>query len=255
MPKSENILAVDIGNTRVKLVVLNQDKVLSFYTIASKPEIDVNELKGQFNKIQNIKIAAVLISSVVPHNNNIVKKFFKSKVLCPVVILDRTFNLLVKERYGNGKAGMDILCKSAYLISKKHASLCVDCGTATVISYVSKNGYLERVAIAVGYRGMYNALHNDTALIPLYEPSVNQTLLNTNTKDAVTSGNYISYLGALNLLVKTAQAETNCKNVYFTGGYSHLFKNVVNFNHIYDPYLLDRGMYSIYTKNKQHFTY
>jgi len=254
MLNSTSILAIDIGNTRAKFAIINNCKVISFSAIPSKPELNPKQLLTVINDIIfSNKFSTVLISSVVPYNNSIIKTFLRNKLSCPIHFIERGIDLIVKEKYGSGKAGMDIICKSAYLASKKQAILCIDSGTATVINYVSKEGYLENVAISVGFKGMYNALHSDAELLPLYEPSAANQLLNNNTKDAITGGNYFAYIGMLNALVKEAKKETGCRKVYFTGGYSFLFKDVVEFYHVYDPYLLFRGMYLIYCKNKEFF--
>lgn len=254
MENKEFILAIDIGNTRVKFAIMQDRKIIKLEAIPSKPTVTLENLYNIFNSIISSKtFKAVLISSVVPYNSNVVKNFLKDKLLCKITFIERGINLIAKEKYGSGRAGIDIICKSAYLASKKQDALCIDSGTATVINYISKEGFLESVAITLGFRAMYNALHNEAALLPLYNPNKADKLLNNNTELAINGGNYFGYIGLLNELVETAKKETGCKKVYFTGGYSFLFKDVVQFNHIYDPFLLFRGMYLIYSKNKGFF--
>lgn len=254
MANEDFILGVDIGNTRVKFAIICNGQIIKLEAIASKPTITVENLNTIYNNVIAGKIfKAVLISSVVPYNSEILKDYLKDKVLCKITFIERGMNLIAKEKYGSGRAGIDIMCKSAYLASKKQDALCIDAGTATVINYVSKEGFLEKVAITLGFRAMYNALHNEAALLPLFNPSKVDVMLNNNTELAIHGGNYFGYIGLLNELVDLAKKETSCNKVYFTGGYSFLFKDMVKFKHNYDPFLLFRGMFVIYSKNKDFF--
>ncbi|MGV3278179.1 type III pantothenate kinase [Rickettsiales bacterium LUAb2] len=249
-----NILVIDIGNTLTKFALMNDNGLINqqVYTINSKPVLDYASLIEVKNKfLYNLNFEYIIISSVVPNNNPILEKFLSTEINKKYLFINEKLNTVVK--FTAKEVGADIIAKSAYLAFKKQEGIILDLGTATVINYINKYGVLEKIAITAGFKAMYEAINNSTSQIPLYTPQKMLTMFHDTTEKAIHGGTYIGYLGLINNLIKEAIKETKCKNIYFTGGYSFLFKNDVNFKSVYDKELLYKGAYIIYKANQSLF--
>lgn len=253
-----SILAIDIGNSRIKFAVVSKAGVIAFTAMPSKGT--PSELTTFFeHTCQSAldpfypSLKAVVISSVVPHNNDLITEMLKGKVKAPVNIIARELDLGLQLGESTSKSGLDIICKSSYLASLGQPTLCLDSGTATVIHYVNVDGLLAGAAITLGYLGLYKSLHTEAELLPLYEPSTAEVLLGTNTESAVKGGCFFGYARLLEGLVAQAQLETECEHVYFTGGFAAMFAPKVGFPHHLDPYLVVKGIFRIYSLNQAYF--
>ena len=247
----ESILAVDIGNTRIKMAIVKGDEVLAFTAIPTKEPLLESRLL-QFDQWckSNItpQVKVGLVSSVVNDVTPKVHKFLL-KYLPTVKVIGRDWDLIVSTEYSRQQIGMDIFCKGAYLANKGMDYVCLDSGTATVITYI-KDGVLTGGGITLGYRGFYKALKAEAPALPLLEPVKASAIFGHDTKSAIEGANYFGYVSLLEGLVRQATLETNCKNIIFTGGFSFLFSPVVKFQHKLDQELLLKGIYLIYQKNK-----
>lgn len=259
MKEDKIILAVDIGNSRVKLAIVGSSGVLAFRAFPTEGFTDYSQVQKCYTELVSLwggdskTLRAGLISSVVPRVNQIALCGLQKCCGFPVKFIEATANFGDLVIPSPNKSGLDILCKAAFLASLKTSVLCLDSGTATVINFINHHQKLCGVGITAGYKGLYKTLHTEAELVPLYSPSQAERLLGSTTETAVVGGNYFAYLHLLNGLVKQAISETGCTKVYYTGGFSFLFTDNVDFNHVWDKELLLKGIYLIYQNNIEDF--
>jgi type III pantothenate kinase len=225
-------LGIDIGNTSIEFAFLTKEGKLEHkFFIHSKP-LSLEELalvcKNNIDFLKTVKYC--YISSVVPNNNTIITDFLKQHYnINAYVITQNDFKPYITLAHRSIETvGMDILCKSLWA-SKilKANTIILDVGTATVVQYVKNNGELMGAGITIGLASIYKYLNSGTALLPNLNPTKANKVLGFNTQSAIEGGVYFGYIGLVVNLIKEAINESNCYNVYLTGGLSDLIFNDV----------------------------
>ncbi|MEO7597877.1 MAG: type III pantothenate kinase [Opitutus sp.] len=108
---------------------------------------------------------------------------------------------------------------------RKHVVV-VDCGTATTVTALHRNGTLLGGAILPGLSLWSEMLTNRTALLPRVEPRKPGNALARTTEDAIASGVFFGHLGAIRELLLRIRTEAFGRSdvtVIGTGGLAHMF--------------------------------
>jgi type III pantothenate kinase len=178
------ILVIDIGNTRIKGALFEDDKMLEVFVFLKIALQD--EVKNILNKHKNI--SDLIVSSVgnVSNNdflgfNNNVKTFF----------ISHNSPFPFKNLYTNPKTlGIDrmVLAAGAVIKFPKQNRLVIDAGTCVTYDFINdKNEYLGG-AISPGIRLRYESLHNYTANLPLLTMQDVENVIGDSTTNAIHSG-------------------------------------------------------------------
>ena len=248
-----DFIAIDIGNTTIEIAFFKNDEIIKKIFVKSKP-IDFDLLKNKIieNSQLDIMNKIVVISSVVPSNNQYVKEFLENNFNSKVYILNALdYDLLVKvEKRNLSSVGMDIVCKSAWAIDVlKKDVLILDVGTATVLQYITK-GLLHKVAITIGFNTIYSALNGATSLLPMLVPQKTDNLFGENTIEAIYGGTYWGYIGLIKEWINKAKKELGDVPIYITGGLSDIVKEDLSKDIIQNKDIVFYGINTIYKKNK-----
>lgn len=254
------IIAVDIGNTNIKIGLFDTKGKLhnSF-----KMSTDVKRTSDEYvalllqllthNKIVEQDVTGAIVSSVIPQLDytftNVIQYVFGVKPL--IVGVGVKTGLAI--RYENPRElGSDriITCVAA---EKQYGApfILVDFGTATTFNVVNEKKEFIGGAITLGLKSTMESLANCTAKLPSVELETPVKVTAQSTKKAIQSGVIYGTVGEVKYIIQCIKAEAGIANakVIATGGLSTLIANVEPiFDHI-DRELSLKGLYEIYSLN------
>ena len=220
----------DIGNTETKICLFDSKKKLVkrkiFITSNLKNLNSIHNLK--FLNINSKKIDKVIFSSVVPEVFKNIKKYLKKKLNLEAKEL-KQFNLRKKLKIDVNKkqVGSDRLANAISVINNKDNFIILDFGTATTFDVVLKNRYKGGI-IAPGVNLSLKTLVEKAKLIPNTKLTKIKDIIGRNTQNAVRSGFYWGYQGLIENIINLIKRK-NKRNfkIIFTGGLSHLYKDIL----------------------------
>ena len=178
------ILAIDIGNTRVKYAVFKQDTILKLRVS------EQNSFRKEIEKILSDypKISDFMVSSVGKLSEN---DFLWVKKSIKIHFVSHNFKFPFINKYETPKTlGIDrmILASGASLKYPNQNKLIIDAGTAITYDFVDENNHYFGGAISAGIHLRYKALHNYTAKLPLLEKSDEDFFIGKTTSESIHSG-------------------------------------------------------------------
>ena len=205
-------LIIDIGNTRTKLAVFNND-VLKLVVKVKNTNL-INELVSIFEK-ENI--SRTIISSVAKTNKE-VSSFLSKK--SEVIFLNSKTKIPFKNFYKTPSTlGVDriALMTAAYSTYPNKNVLVIDAGSCITYDFLNiKNEYFGG-AIAPGITMKYKAMHHFTANLPLLKPkaSVKQ---GDSTKNAMHQGVINGTVLEIEGIIKQYKNKYDNLTIVLTGG-------------------------------------
>ena len=178
------LLAVDIGNTKIKAAVFEADALIEKFTF------DKNEagkkIEKIFEKYQQIDASAF---SSVGNNDNEVISFLEEN--SNVTVINHTFSFPFINKYASpATLGIDrmVLAAGAVLQFPERNRLVLDAGTCITYDFTDKNNNYLGGAISPGLQMRYDAMHNFTAKLPLLYPEMPQYYIGNSTNQSLHSG-------------------------------------------------------------------
>lgn len=176
-------LIIDVGNTRVKAAVFEQDTIIELCVFDKKKII--SEVKKILKKYQ---ITEAIISSVSLISS---KKIEKLQELVQLTIVSSAIKTPFKNLYSTPTTlGVDriALVFCAVIKYPKQNVLIIDAGTCITFDFVNKKQEYLGGAISPGIEMRYRALHNYTAKLPLLEINTPESFIGNSTNESINSG-------------------------------------------------------------------
>ncbi|WP_296638543.1 type III pantothenate kinase [Polaribacter sp.] len=176
-------LAIDIGNTRVKTAVFEENKlvVIEYF----KREEIITKLKKIF---KTHKIKEAIIANVASVSQEVLEEINK------IVRLTRV-NSLMKLPFTNAYAtphtlGLDRLALvfSAVLQYESQNVLIIDAGTCITFDFVDKKKKYLGGAISLGVEMRYKSLNHFTSKLPLLDVTTPNQFIGNSTEESIHSG-------------------------------------------------------------------
>jgi len=256
--KNESSIAVDIGNSRIKIGRFASREgsipecAESLVFLLSDEEEWATALRELAEA--NPGVTAVIAGSNQPGIEALLKSWpdtwpeptlIRSSENFPLEIhvdeprkvgLDRLLNAVAVNRHRNGV----------------RPAIIVDCGTATTVDFVAVSGAFEGGAILPGFGLSARALNEYTDALPrisLQELSSQVEVsgesglpaLGNNTRAAIESGIFWGQIGAIRELVGRLSADGNSPQLFLTGGGSSALAPFLP-NAVHCPFLPLQGM-------------
>lgn len=255
------ILAVDIGNTNIKIGLFEESGKLrnSF-----KMSTDVKRTSDEYvalllqllshSKIDEKSIVGAIVSSVIPQLDytftNVINYVFGVKPL--IVGVGVKTGLAIRYDFPR-ELGSDriITCVAA---AKQYGTplILVDFGTATTYNVVNERKEFVGGAITLGLKSTIESLAECTAKLPSVELETPKKVVAQSTGKAIQSGVIYGTVGQVKYMIDRIKRETGLDSakIIATGGLSHIIYDVEPlFDHI-DRELSLKGLYEIYSLNK-----
>ena len=236
------LLAVDIGNSRVKLGVFDGENLMQKISLPTP-----RDRKFSFDDLHEIAdpISRGLICSVVPEINvsvaTAIEKLYSIKPT--VVCNDFDFGLTILhtplETIGTDRL---VNCFSAV---ERYGSPCIVCsvGTALTIDFVDSTMTLRGGVIAPGMQTLAKSMHASTSQLPEVEIAATESVLQQTTDAAVQSGVANGFFGLFETLSEKVRVETNSTpQVIATGGAAAFVAENVRGIDVVDENLLLDGL-------------
>ena len=229
------IILGDIGNTETKICLVNNNKIIKKFLIASKGK-KKEVLNKYLKKLNFSQVNKILFCSVVPSTFKEIKNYFKKKTKIKCYELKELNLRSILEIDVNYKqVGSDRLANAISVSAKNKNFIILDFGTATTFDVLIGNNYKGGI-ISPGINLSLNTLSDKASLIPRINLKKISKVIGKDTKSAVRSGFFWGYAGLIDNLINLIKKETKKSfQIIITGGFSELFKN------------------SIKTKTKQNF--
>ena len=221
-------VTIDIGNTIISFCKFKQNKLLNFEKIP-KDKLNLRTLKVLKKKFfvnQNLKI---LISSVVPSSEKIIKSFLRDNSINFVSLkgilrrIDIKINVKRKNQIGDDRIANIIYAKKIY----KNSTIVIDFGTATTFDVLNRKGVYFGGIITSGIDLSLQTLKFKTAKLPLVKFKKIKKVIGFNTKEAIESGFFWGYCSMIEgLLKKIEDEQKEVFKIILTGGNSRYFKGI-----------------------------
>lgn len=254
------LLAINIGNTNIRLGVFDGKEPMAHWKLATNREWTADEFGiffvSFFNyaKIDINDVEAVIIASVVPpimfSFEHAIEKYIHKKP----IIVGPGIKTGINIKYEHPKElGADRIVNAVAAYEKYGGPvIVVDFGTATTFNAISSRGEFLGGAICPGIKISAEALYQRTAKLPKIDLAKHSEVIGRNTATGMQSGIYYGYVGQVNHLVsliKEEMGEDNIK-VIATGGLSKFIAREIEVIDEVDGGLIMEGLRRLYDKNK-----
>lgn len=207
-------LIIDIGNTSAKLAVFEQNKLSVLERSSS------TELRSSVKKLIETfpTITKVLIAAVTDLPNGLVEELSK---YAHVHILDFGFKMPFENAYKTPETlGIDRMALVAAATQQfpNKDTLIIDAGTCITYDFVTAKAQYLGGSISPGLQMRYKALHNNTAKLPLLEPSVLTNYIGTTTEMSMHSGVVNGIIHEIQGVISSYNSDYPALTVILTGG-------------------------------------
>jgi type III pantothenate kinase len=254
------LLAIDIGNTNIKIGIFDGDELKATWNIATGIHRTADEYGGvllslmERKKVSPSKITGIALCSVVPPLLpafvELCRKYLDSEPL----VVEAGVKTGMRIRLDNPReVGSDRVVDA---VAAQHLYgkplIIVDLGTATTFSVVSQEGDYLGGAIAPGVVIATEALYTRTAALPRIRLSRPEQAIGSNTVAAMQSGIIFGHVGLIEGMIRRIEQELGSKaKVIATGGQAYFLAQEMPVIQIVNPDLTLIGLRLIYEMNKE----
>jgi type III pantothenate kinase len=260
--KTMNIIAIDIGNTNIKMAFYLDDEE-KFIRSLDGDAPDVREqlagvLRESWEQIPLVKSAmehvhegVIVVSSVKPAWTEMVEQAVKAAIGERILLIGRDIPLPMETGVENPQqVGTDrvVAAAAAYAVVEDAVAV-ADFGTAITVDLVDEDGVFRGGVIAPGFAMGAKALHEGTAQLPLVKVGPPRGGYGADTEQAINAGLYYSAAGLLRTVVeKYAEEIGKWPHVIVTGAAAGMLKDECEFVDSWVPNLAVRGIVIAYKK-------
>ena len=253
------LLVVDIGNSNTVFGVFDQSQLIHQFrmeTTAKKTEDEYLLFIKEMLHIHSIDLSNItdaVISCVAPIALSALERFFKKYCKITPLIANQFNHGVTVNGAPAHHIGSD-LAVNAIAVSNIMTNSCliIDCGTATTFALLEPNilNY-KGIAIAPGANAMIQALHHNTAQLPLLNFAWVDSVFGCTTKNAMLAGSYFGFIGLVKEMISRVRLEYKKDfSIIATGG-SYLIKDEIKDIDIIEPNLTLLGLKFFHEKTKR----
>lgn len=244
-------LIIDIGNTRVKAALFEQDKLIQQWVYS----YTVNELTIVADSIvkdciQSFDVKNAIVASVVEPLENFLTKvkehiptlLFSSSTPIPITNKYNTVATLGSDRLAAAIGGNSLYPNKNLLV--------IDAGTCVKYNFVSdKNEYLGG-AISPGLKMRFKALNQFTSRLPLIESDINfDSLIGATTQQSILSGVQNGMCMEIEGCIEQYKKSFSNLDLILTGGDAFFFEKRLKKPIFTDSLLILKGLNTILQYN------
>lgn len=177
------LLAIDVGNTRVKAAVFEKDTLLAKATFGiDQFGTSIQNILQNHPQIENMVVASVGKTDTID---------FSGFENVPIHFIRTDSPFPFQNAYGTpATLGIDrlVLAAGAVLSHPGKNRLVIDAGTCVTYDFIDQDDTYRGGAISPGIRLRYEALHTYTARLPLLSRQEPQDMTGTTTNESIHSG-------------------------------------------------------------------
>jgi type III pantothenate kinase len=238
-------LAIDIGNSFVKLAAIDKGKVIK----KAKAEKFTQRFYKKF--IGRKEVEGIVLSSTRNSDERMLN-FLKKQAL--FVNLDHKTKIPIKNAYKTPKTlGKDRLAAAigAFKLYPKTNCLIIDVGTCMTYDFLDRKGIYMGGNIAPGIELRYRAMDEFTARLPLVKRSYTGQLFGLSTKSALQNGGLMGVIFEIEGFIgRLKQIYKNKINIILTGGDAEYLAEHIKTKIFVHPDLVLIGLNTILEHNQ-----
>jgi len=208
------LLAVDIGNTKIKLAVFEND--VKIFSASVEKETALTQVAEIFSEYP--KISKSILSVVGKEEEQL---FLWLKEHTVVIHINRETPMPFTNNYATPHTlGVDrmVLAAGAVLQFPRQNRLVIDAGTCVTYDFISADNVYHGGAISPGLQLRYNAMHTFTAKLPLLYPEMPQSFTGNSTNASLHAGAVCGLLFEIEGFISVYEARYGALTVILTGG-------------------------------------
>lgn len=246
------LLAIDIGNSRIKCALFDGEVIDHTFEMASDRMASGASFRHSMRAhLDDRAPQAAAIASVVPELNDrvadaarrefmVLPEFVSAVNLPPERVCYADPSALGADRIAAAVAGHRFYGKSE---AGNRPVIVVDAGTAVTFEVIDAEGRYSGGAIWAGPQLVAGALGRGTSRLPEIEHVVPRSAVGTDTRSALRSGIAHGFLGGVKEILRRVIAETEGKPfVVSTGGHGEWIAARLKSIDAYDPHLVLHGI-------------
>jgi len=208
------ILAVDVGNTRIKAAVFEGSTLLeAFVFLKTELEKSIQNILNKYKNTSQLVVASVSDiekQAFINFEDSIKIHFVSHKDTFPFVNCYETPQTLGIDRM--------VLAAGATLRFPAQNRLVIDAGTCVTYDFIDENNNYLGGAISPGLRLRYEALHNYTAKLPLLTLENPKHFTAKSTSDSIHSGVVNGLVCEIDGFINQYKAQYSNFIIILTGG-------------------------------------
>lgn len=240
------LLAIDIGNTHIKIGLFSHDRWVEEWRLATDMRRTPDEyrlfVRGLLKESNIDTVDRAIVASVVPLLTPFFLRVVQSVSLAaPEEVVPPGYGLSVD--YPPDSLGADRFINALAAWEKMHRSVVVvDVGTTATVDAVADGVFLGG-AIAPGPHFLAQALAEGTARLPYITPVIEPWAIGKNTQMAIHAGIGQGFVGMVKELIEQTRAAIGEDSpVILTGGWSQRLAPFLGFPVQLEPRLTLEGL-------------
>jgi len=258
-----NLIAIDIGNTKIKVAFFLEDEEKLLRTITEKDTDVKSQLADVLTECwdqvplvegakEPVKNCMVVACSVNPALTEIASEVVADELDSRMLVIGKDINLPIETATDDAlKVGTDRLVSAAAAYAVvEDAVVVADFGTAVTVDLVDEKGVFLGGSISPGFDMSLAAMNTGTAQLPKVTMAKPLQVYGANTEEAMRAGVYWSAVGLLETICrKYAEQLGRWPHVVLTGGASAMIKDDCEFVDSWVSNLVVRGIVIAYKKH------
>lgn len=221
------LLAIDIGNTNIKMALFKGKRIVYVWRIATEKNKSYQQYKRSLKKlfyqkkVTGAQIDEAIICSVVPKLTPLLKKVLFSLFKKRPQVLGKDIIAPIKNLYKRpGQVGQDRLANAVAAFRQYGGPvIVVDFGTAVTFDVVSRAGSYLGGIIVPGVELALNALSENADLLPKIKLDEPREFLGRDTVSSIKSGMVYGYSFLVEGIIKNLKQKLGPHpKVIATGG-------------------------------------
>ena len=235
-------LVIDIGNTKAKIAIFNNNELLERLTV------DVENIIAEVKLLQKrFSLTNCIVSSVTKFDIT----NFKEIDFQTFIRLNHTAKVPFINNYKSPLTlGVDRIALASAAVKEypKQNVLVIDAGTCITYDFVTENKEYLGGAISPGIDMRYKSLHTFTANLPLLEKD-DFKLIGTDTQSSIHSGILNGVINEIEGIINQYIDKYQTLTVVLTGGDTNFLSKKLKNTIFANPNFLLVGLNSILTYN------
>jgi len=233
-------LCIDIGNTRTKLSIFDENRLIKQFT------------PGE-DSWENYPVSKAILSITGKKDVHLLNRLDEKNI--PYIILSSKLDLPFKVRYASPDSlGPDRIALVAGALQQAEGNLLIiDAGTCITYDFVNERREYLGGGISPGLRIRYQALHNYTSKLPLLQPpGETPELTGNDTVSSIHSGVFLGTIKEIEGMAGEYRSRFPDVKIILTGGDAPRLANSLKisiFAHI--KFLQAYGLNDILNRNLQ----
>jgi type III pantothenate kinase len=242
MINQTTVLAIDAGNTVLKVAVFQKGELILVKRFSQNESEELNVLKKAYENV------SCILSSVRSEEET--KKI--SLLFTDCFIVNHSSSFPIKFAYKTLETlGIDRICNAVALTSicPNQKAVSIDIGTCIKFDFVDENGIYQGGSISPGIQLRYKSLNDYTANLPLIHNRAATPLVGMTTIESIQTGVLNGIQAEIIHLIDRYMVEYGDLTFFMSGGDAQYFDIPRKNNIFVDENLTLKGLYQIFLFN------